>query len=56
MLDLLGMLTAAVVSLYTLAYAGRVWRREKNPLGAAVVAILGLACLVLPFYILYLQP
>ncbi|MGE5550743.1 MAG: hypothetical protein ACM3ZC_09455 [Bacteroidota bacterium] len=55
MLKLLGMAIALGVAVYTMSYAGQVWR-ERNRLGAAAVAALGLAVAALPMYILYFKP
>ena len=56
MLKFLGLAIATWVTIYTLSYAGQVWRQERNPKGAVAVAFLGLAALALPVYILYLKP
>lgn len=55
MLNLLGIIIAAAVALYTLSYAGHVWRKEQNPMGAVALVILALSALALPVYILYFR-
>lgn len=53
MLNLIGLIVAALVAAYTAGYGLSVWRREQNPLGGAVILLIALACLALPIYVLY---
>lgn len=54
-LNLAGILIAALMAVYVLTYAGEVWRKEQNPLGAVAVAFLAIASVVIPIYVLYIR-
>jgi len=55
MLNFLGLTIAVLIALYTFLYAFHIWRDERNPLGALVVAGLALAAVILPAYALYFR-